>query len=259
MTTRLLLVDGTNVVMRCASAQTDMPPDQVIATAGRMIRRAAEDPIHATHMVVAFDAFGPSFRHAIYPEYKAHRAGHAHETRDWAVAACTAFEADGVYCVAASGFEADDIIATLASRATANQHTAEIHILSSDSDLLALATAQVHCWQFGRKEEPRIVERTPRWICNKYGIESPAHLIDFKALVGEDGDNVPGVRGIGRVKARQLLAEYASIERMDAFGMLGGQSAWAATARQLITLRTDVPLSPIPPSACRVQRRSQAA
>ena len=261
-----MLCDGTNIVVRCASVLTDRPetaPDDVIVTAGRMIRRAAESLVEATHLIVAFDvpdATGHSFRHELYPQYKAHRAHKSGETRAWVTAARESFASAGVCCVAAPGFEADDVIATLAVRASANP-TCEVHILSGDSDLLALASDRVHCWSFGRKDqhEAPILERTADWIATKYGIPSPAHLTLYKTLVGDTSDGIPGVRGVGKVRARALIAEYGSLEQMIAYGMLRDHAAWAMTAREFVALRTDVPLLPISPSTCRLTRRSHAA
>jgi 5'-3' exonuclease len=265
---RLLLVDGTNVLMRCVSVQREVPRADVIASALRIVERAAADPIHATHLVVAFDGLGACFRRELYPQYKAHRADRTEDTRAWAVDAYTAFTAAGVYCVSATGFEADDVIATLAARVPRALPSSgqpphevnEVHILSGDSDLLALASDDplrpVRCWRFGQKGEDRIVHRSAAWIAAKYGIASPALLTDYKALIGEPGDGVPGVRGVGPVRAQRLLAEFGSLERINAFGMLKSQADWALQARALIQLRTDAPVPPIAPSACRRVRRA---
>ncbi|MEO7084033.1 MAG: hypothetical protein ABI442_01040, partial [Gemmatimonadaceae bacterium] len=202
---KLLVVDGTNVVMRCASVQTGVPRERVIASAGRMIRRAAEEFIHPSHLVVAFDAPGASFRAALYPAYKANRADRAGESTGWGMQACGIFETTGIYCSFVEGFEADDVVATIAARVVTADEDSEAHILSGDSDLLSLAGDRVHCWQFGRKnvpgDEALVIERTPQWIADKYGVSSPRLLNDYKALVGEPGDNIEGVRGIGPKRA----------------------------------------------------------
>src|ERR1700712_5736972 len=132
---KLLLIDGTNVVMRCASVQKDVPRERVIASAGRMIRRAAEEFIHPSHLIVAFDTKSPSFRSALYPAYKANRADRGLETSSWSMQACAIFESTGIYCSFSDGFEADDVIATLASRIADVGDDSEAHILSGDSDL----------------------------------------------------------------------------------------------------------------------------
>lgn len=256
---RLLLIDGSNVVSRCASVKKDATSAQVIELAANMVRRAVQT-IRATHLVVVFDPAGETIRHREYPAYKATRSG-GDDRHAICQAACYAFESSGVYCVMHQGVEADDVIATLAIRASTKNGLVTAHILSGDSDLLALARDGVHCWQFGRKDagEDPIVERTPAWICKKYGIDRVEQLADYKALVGETGDNVPGVPKIGHKKAGQLLTEYGSIDEIARYGMLGNYSVQAVKMRALAALRTDIPLPVFNLKHCRIARRSVPA
>lgn len=127
---RLLIVDGSNVVMRAAFGG-DVAPRQAVPVASGMIERAARE-CEATHLVVALDCPGePSWRRVFYPEYKANRTC---ETAEWITAAWREWSQAGWYVENQAGFEADDIIATVAVRA---RERAEVFIYSSDSDLEA--------------------------------------------------------------------------------------------------------------------------
>lgn len=248
----LLLVDGTNIVMRYASA---MLPDitaeddpnvigKVMDAVTRAIGQCAE-VAHAAHLIVAVDSSVGSWRRELYPEYKIRRTTVTHA---WSNRLSIHLSQRGVFVTREPGFEADDILATLAMRAT--MAGKQVAILSGDSDLLQLASLQVYVYQFGKQPvEPRFVNRPMTWIREKYGIASVGHLAAYKALVGEPGDGLPGVPGIGPVKAKKLLAKYslsslASAPEIDAPAF--------KLALRLVTLREDVPIAPIAPSACRI-------
>lgn len=253
----LLLVDGTNVVMRFASAMvprdTEPTPEQVRAVLHAVARAIAEcaGTVEATHLVVALDSSVASWRREKFPEYKAHRTA---STSVWSNRlALYLHEREAVTC-RAPGFEADDVIATLAARLERAGRGG--HILSGDSDLLQCASLLVRCVQFGAKGEPRFVARSLDWIKQKYDLPHAHHLAAYKALVGEPGDGVPGVPGIGPVKARRLLASVAALD--DVPKLLKGEVEVAAytLALDLITLRTDVPIDPIAPAACRLNPKT---
>lgn len=241
---RLLLVDGTNVVMRCASIAGAVAPDDAVRMAAAIVRRAA-GTVGATHLVVAFDSPGASLRRTVYPEYKADRTT---ETARWIEAAAAAFAAAGIYCASARGFEADDVIATIASRTTW-----PVEVLSSDSDLLVLASERVGVWQFEKASPGGIVRRDPAYVCEKYGIPTPAHLTLYKALVGERGDNVPGMPKVGPVRARAMIAEFGDFVTMRKLGALGEHAAWVEKAMTLLALYDFAPVPPVPRAASSVR------
>jgi len=250
----LLLVDGTNIVMRCAFGG-EVPAADAVDTAARMIGRAT---VHAqaTHLIVTFDS-PRSWRKELAPEYKAHRTT---ETENYSLNAALVFVQMGWCCVALDTFEADDLIATIASRTTG-----DVVILSGDSDLLALVRDHVRVMRpaSGGKFE----WFTTASVREKYGVD-PAQLADFKALVGEPGDNITGVRGIGPKKAAQLLATHGSLARLLAAEIPDNSNEAARVrnegrdaallAQQLATLRTDAPLPPILRGLCRLRRERAA-
>lgn len=259
---RILLVDGTNIVMRYAHAmmphgsvdtpeESDITRERSAAVFGaveRAIRECAQIA-GAPYAVVAIDR-SPSWRYDVYPEYKAARAGGG--TSWWSEGLVTRLAANGIQCASAPGFEADDVVATLADRTVSSgRHAA---VLSGDSDLLVLASEACDVYQFGRKDEPRFVKRSPEWIAAKYQIASAALLRDFKAIVGEAGDSLPGIDGYGPVKARQLLKRFGTAEALlESVALRESDRARLALMLTLVSLRTDAPIEAIAPAMCRLE------
>lgn len=257
---RLLLVDGTNIVMRYAHA---MAPDVVrdsehpgieeatARVASACVRAIVEcaDVSGSSHAIVTFDS-GNSWRKARYPEYKTHRTV---STRRWSESLRSACDMNHVHTVVCEGFEADDVIATLERRAReSGRRTA---VLSGDSDLLVLASESCHVYQFGRKDEPRYAWRTQEWICAKYGIRSPSLLRDFKSIVGEPGDALTGIPGYGPKKALQLLERFGSADALlDSLALTEANREILGLMLELVTLRVDAPVAAISPGDCRISK-----
>lgn len=260
MTRRLLVVDGTNIIMRCAFGvgAEPAPPDRAVQVAIGMLARAIAQ-IRPTHIVTAVDTLttSRSWRREIAPMYKANRT---HDTKPYNWALAVALETRGFYVAVADRFEADDIIATVVER---SRHGLARTILSNDSDLLALVGPSI---SVARPETGgAFTTLTAAAVAQKFGIRSPAQLTDWKALCGEPGDNIAGVPGIGPKRATALLDVFDDIESIIACG-LGGCTAApslsrdimkvvehqdaARLARRLVALRTDVPIPPIKPSEC---------
>ena len=248
---RLLIVDGSNIAMR-ASLGGDIHPDQSTGTATGIIERCARE-YEATHLVVALDSPTgmPSWRKVAYPEYKANRT---RDTTPWLAAGMAAWLRCGWWVEEHGGFEADDLIATLALRVKAR---GDIFVLSGDSDLLPLLADGIHLVKPVNGGQFSLISREA--MCAKYGLANPAQLVDLKAMTGEAGDNVPGVDGIGTVRAQQLLARHATLDAVIAAGRAGAckfsakvlaQEAIARLAYSLISLNRAAPVLPIPPAHC---------
>jgi DNA polymerase-1 len=239
-----LIADGPNAVMRVAGAilgkRLDEPTgaeiDRAVATTLDRLERARE-AAGAERVIVAFDA-PTSWRKTKYAPYKASRS--PERTAAWQTRLRRAI-GDRFACYRAADHEADDVIATLVARAAAHGH--RVAVLSSDSDLLALAGA-ASVYQYGAKGEPAFTQRTAEWVCAKYGIADISLLAHYKALVGEQGEGVPGIAGIGPVKARKLLHEHGDLERLI-FRVLVPE-ADARLMLDLVTLRADAPVEEWP-------------
>jgi DNA polymerase-1 len=153
-------------------------------------------------------------------------------------------------CVRAPEFEADDIIATLSKRA---REAGRQEVACSRATPISCNSRRSRArYQFGKPPEAKFVARR----CSGSGeVRDPSagHLALYKALVGEPGDGLPGVPGIGPVKARKLLA--LAQNPGDIAKLLKGEVEVEAfrLALKLATLRDDVPLDPIPGSECRVR------
>lgn len=258
---RFLLVDGTNVVMRYAFAmlpdvmssekRTPLTPEdveKVMAAVEHSIRKCA-DTAGCTHAIIAVDSAVDSWRKAIFPEYKKARPP---ITSEWSNRLHMYLSARGWLVLRQPSYEADDILATLSARLTAaaKGHT----ILSGDSDLLACVSSLCTVMQFGRGDEPRYVPRPSAFVMEKYGV-LPMHLRLFKALVGEPGDGVPGVRGVGPKKAAKLLVQsVGDHEILRGLVNLHSGTALAEFDQMLacVTLNAKVPLDPIAPSRCAI-------
>lgn len=254
---KLLLVDGTNLVLRYAFAklgdlQAEHSEQAIQGVLAASLDRIVECcfVVRATHAIICFDSPESTWRREIYPAYKITRAKIEFP---WSSRMAEFLAAARWRCLALPRYEADDLIATLAARASEKGHLTAI--LSSDSDLLQLASETCDIYQYGASGEPRFVRRSEEWIAAKYQIRSVAQLRMFKALAGESGDNLPGVGGIGPVKARQLIALHGDPETLLASSELrASKQAEFRLALQLVTLRDNVPIEAVKPAECRVVR-----
>lgn len=164
-----------------------------------------------THIAVAFDTGAPTLRHADFEEYKANREA----TPDDIVTAIPYIQriitAFGIPILSKDGYEADDIVGTVAKQAEIDGF--EVYMMTSDKDYGQLVSEHIFMYKpakFGQPAEVVGVEG----ICEKYGIQQPEQLIDILGLWGDSADNIPGVPGIGEVKAKKLVAQFGSIENI---------------------------------------------
>lgn len=245
----LLLVDGTNALMRRATVVPDQPPADVARDVLTRIGRACKT-IHATHLVVCFDS-KESHRAQLFPGYKSTRTL---DTQRYVRAGYRVFMDAGLVCRGSSGWEADDIIATLVTKSKSVVAT-----LSSDNDLLALASERVTCWQYAPKTaESWLIGYGVQEVIRKFGVH-PTELVDLQALIGGKND-LPGVPGIGKVRAKSLINRFGSIARMidhqarTGERILGEHAGVAELARDILQFNTDVPLE-LPGSECRLHSK----
>ena len=211
----LMLIDGHALVHRAFHAIREpltvrSTGEEVAAVFGflNMLLRARED-WQPTHCAIAFDLSGPTFRHAEYEEYKAHRPPTPPELRPQFNRVRQLVSAFGIPIFEKEGYEADDVLGTLCTQAENQQ--VETIVLSGDSDLLQLVSPSVRVVlaSTGRGGQRTYDEAAVR---ERYGGLGPDMVPDIKAIQGDTSDNIPGVRGIGPKHAVRLLTQFGSLE-----------------------------------------------
>ena len=199
---------------------------------------------HTTdYLVFALDSKGPTFRNEIDPNYKANRSTPPEELSMQLPIAIEWIKKMGFHSIAMPGFEADDVIASLTIEAKKKGY--KVRVVSHDKDLYQLIDdSKVVLVDAIKRKEIDEKECT-----DKYGIR-PDQFTDYQAILGDSADNVPGVKGIGKVGAQKLLSQYETLknvyEHIDEIKPPGMQKklrefekdAWMSHA--LVTLRTDI-------------------
>jgi len=186
------------------------------------------------YLILAFDAPGATFRDEIFEDYKATRPPPPPDIPYQIETAKELSASMGVPQFEVEGFEADDILATLAVKL---KDHGEVYIATSDKDLLQLVGDNVFVYDAYRDE---IIDRDK--VSEKYGI-LPEQIPMYLALTGDTIDNVPGVPGIGPKRAREIIKKYADFnEALEKDPRLAGHREKAQLSRELIELKTDVPL-----------------
>ncbi len=251
---RLLVVDAMNLIFRAYYAlisrplrTTDGRNTSAVFGFARMLLKALND-YRPTHVAVALEGGGPSFREEIYPEYKATRkvppddlVAQIEPVKEFA-------RLLGLAVLEKEGMEADDVVATLA-RGGAGRFD-EVLILSGDKDLMALVGGDVKLLA-PKTGVSDVEEMDASAVEGKMGVP-PAAVPDLLALEGDSVDNVPGVPGIGEKTARALLARYGSfdgvfahledVEPKRARTALEKGRASADLSRRLVELKGDLEL-----------------
>ena len=166
--------------------------------------------IKPTHMAVAFDPAGPTFRHEAYEQYKAQRQETPEDIR-WAVPRIKQLlEAMNIPVLDVPGYEADDVIGTLAHKA--EKEGFEVYMATPDKDYGQLVTE--HIWMYRPRHNGGFEKLGPQEVCEKYGIQNQKQVIDLLGLMGDSSDNIPGCKGVGEKTAIQLLQQFGSIENL---------------------------------------------
>ena len=166
--------------------------------------------IKPTHMAVAFDPAGPTFRHEAYEQYKAQRQETPEDIR-WAVPRIKQLlEAMNIPVLDVPGYEADDVIGTLAHKAEKDGF--EVYMATPDKDYGQLVTENI--WMYRPRHNGGFEKLGPQEVCEKYGIQNQKQVIDLLGLMGDSSDNIPGCKGVGEKTAVQLLQQFGSIENL---------------------------------------------
>jgi DNA polymerase I len=164
-----------------------------------------------THLSVAFDSAAPTFRHEEYVEYKAQRQAMPEEIVLALPYIHKILNLMGIPVFMIDGFEADDIIGTLAKRAS--EKGMKVFMMTSDKDFGQLVDKNTFIYKPGKFGNPAEVLGVKE-VCEKYEISKPELLIDILGLWGDASDNIPGIPGIGEVKAKKLVQEFGTIESL---------------------------------------------
>lgn len=166
---------------------------------------------HPEYLAVAFDPPGGTFRNVMYPEYKATRAATPQLVIDALEPLTGICRALKIPVLMVPGFEADDVIGSMAKREAASGKL--VYMVTPDKDygqLIEENIFQVKPGKSGGADE--IVD--VKAVCEKYGIDNPAQVIEMLTLCGDTADNVPGVKGVGEVGAGKLIAKYGTVENI---------------------------------------------
>lgn len=167
-----------------------------------------------THCAVAFDLSEPTFRHQQYEEYKANRDKMPEDIQQAMPYIHSVISGFTIPMVTKQGYEADDIIGTMA-RLAEEAGFDEILMVTPDKDFAQLVTDRTHLYRFGRMGKPDTVYY-PDDVRRSFDVESPLQVADILGLWGDAIDNIPGIPGVGEKKAKQLVAQFGSVENLIA-------------------------------------------
>ena len=198
-----------------------------------------------THVAVAFDPPGGTFRNQMYPEYKGTRPPTPQLVIDSLEPLTELVQALGIPVLLVPGFEADDVIGSVAVQQAGP--ALDVYMVTPDKDYGQLVGPHVFQYKPGTTVEVLGVSQ----LCEKWGVSSPAQVIDMLAICGDTADNVPGVKGVGEVGAAKLIAKYGSMEGIYAHladlsprqqEQFREAQPHMALSKALVTIKTDMNL-----------------
>ncbi|MCQ2184048.1 MAG: DNA polymerase I [Bacteroidales bacterium] len=202
---------------------------------------------HPDYLAVAFDPPCKTFRHKMFPEYKGTRKETPQlviDALDPLVEICTSLNIPVLMC---PGYEADDVICSAAVKFAGDG--LDVYMVTPDKDYGQVIAPHIFQYKPGKGANPPEILGVKE-ICEKYGISTPAQVIDILTLMGDSADNIPGVQGVGEVGAGKFIGKYGSVDSI--YEHIGELSAKQQTmfeaarshiglSRDLVTIKTDVP------------------
>ena len=258
---KLILIDGHAIIHRAFHAV----PEHLSTSAGEpvnatfgftsMLMKALQEEKPA-YVAVTFDRPSPTFRHTAYALYKAHRPALPDNMKPQFARIREVVQAFGIQIYEQDGFEADDVLGTLSVQAEALG--VDTIIYTGDMDTLQLVTDHVLV-KVAKRGITEVTEYDEEAVEARYGF-APRKLPDFKGLVGDKSDNIPGVSGIGEKTASRLLAAYGDLENILAHidklkpkeqQLLRDASELARQSKYLATIVLNVPVQ-LDLAACRL-------
>ena len=213
---RLFIVDGYAILYRSHYALIRNPlvtsygfhTSALFGFSNQLLKIIKDE--NPDYLVCAFDSKEKTFRHEIYPAYKANRPEMPIELQEQIPHIWPLLEAMNIPVLKKPGFEADDIIGTITE--SISDEEIEAYIVSGDKDFMQLINEKTFLYAPGKRNAlPIIYDRNG--VVDKWGLP-PENIIDLLALMGDSSDNVPGVAGVGVKTAVKLLKEYGSLSRV---------------------------------------------
>ncbi|RYU97286.1 DNA polymerase I [Emticicia agri] len=201
-----------------------------------------------THIGVAFDLPGGTFRNTMFPEYKANRQEQPEDITIAIPYVKKLVEAMDIPCLSLKGYEADDVIGTLAKKAALEGF--EVFMMTPDKDYGQLVEEHIYLYKpaIGGKDVEILGVNE---VCNRWGIKRVEQVVDILGLMGDAVDNIPGIQGVGEKTAAKLIAEYDSVENLIAnsdrvTGKLGesvrNSKEIALLSKELAKIELNVPI-----------------
>lgn len=201
-----------------------------------------------THIAVAFDTAGPTFRDELFEDYKATRQETPEDIRTGIPIVKDIIRGFNIPILEMEGYEADDIIGTIAKKAVADGF--EVFMMTPDKDFGQIVEEHIKLYK------PAYMGNSvdilgPKEVCEKWDIKEVSQVIDMLGLQGDTSDNIPGIPGVGPKTAAELLKQYGTVENVVAHaaelkGKLKERVAefgqQALLSKQLATIKTDVPI-----------------
>lgn len=244
----LILIDGSSYFFRAFHALPPLMnskgrPTGAVYGVANMVKKLMKDYDKA-QIIVVFDAKGKNFRHALYPEYKAHRPLMAEDLACQFQPLLEILKAMGLPLIMMEGVEADDIIGTLTTMAL--KADIPVVISTGDKDMAQLVNEKVTLINTMTNQIYTIEK-----IFEKFGV-FPHQMIDYLALIGDTVDNIPGIPKCGPKTAAKWLLEYQTMENLLAKASeIGGKigenlresSHFLPLSKKLVTIQTDLPLT----------------
>lgn len=246
------LIDGSGYIFRAYYAirslrsKSGIPTNAVYGFTTMLLKLLKEHNPH--YIAIAFDRKEPTFRHHFYPEYKANRQAPPEDLIPQFPLIHQVVEACNIKILAKAGFEADDLIATMAKKA--KEQGREVIIVTGDKDLMQLVDDETFVMDELRALKVGLEQYADAMEVKKELGVWPNQIVDMLALCGDASDNVPGVQGIGKKTAVELLEEHGTLERIfsNVQGikqnsrkekLVAGQDL-ALLSKKLVTLDDDV-------------------
>ena len=250
---KLYLLDGMALIYRAHFGMIrsprftsgDVPTSGVFGVANLVLDLIKRQK--PTHMAIAFDTNEPTFRHKVFPDYKAQRDAQPEDLAIQIPLVDRLMKALNITVIRTPGFEADDIIGTLARQAAEKDF--EVFMVTPDKDYHQLVSEQIKIYKPGRQGNSFEIMGVEE-VLEKWQIERVDQVIDMLGLMGDASDNIPGIKGIGEKTAQKLLDQFDSIEHLiECTDQLKGKQKErveegreiALLSKQLVTIKCDVP------------------